>query len=57
MDLGLQGKKALVTGSSRGLGFATALGLAEERMSGHLHKQYWKISTPSIPGYGINAFY
>jgi 3-oxoacyl-[acyl-carrier protein] reductase len=30
MDLGLQGKKALVTGSSRGLGFATALGLAEE---------------------------
>ena len=30
MDLGLQGKKALVTGSSRGLGYATALGLAEE---------------------------
>ena len=30
MNLGLQGKKALVTGSSRGLGFATALGLAEE---------------------------
>lgn len=30
MDLGLHGKKALVTGSSRGLGFATALGLAQE---------------------------
>lgn len=30
MDLGLKGKKALVTGSSRGLGFATALGLAQE---------------------------
>jgi 3-oxoacyl-[acyl-carrier protein] reductase len=30
MDLGLHGKKALVTGSSRGLGYATALGLAKE---------------------------
>lgn len=30
MDLGLKGKRALVTGSSRGLGFATALGLARE---------------------------
>lgn len=30
MDLGLKGKKALVTGSSRGLGFATALELARE---------------------------
>lgn len=30
MDLGLQGKKALVTGSSRGLGFATAIQLANE---------------------------
>ncbi len=30
MDLGLQGKKALVTGSSRGLGFATANQLAIE---------------------------
>lgn len=30
MDLGLQGKRALVTGASRGLGFATALGLARE---------------------------
>jgi 3-oxoacyl-[acyl-carrier protein] reductase len=30
MDLGLKGKIALVTGSSRGLGFATALELARE---------------------------
>lgn len=30
MDLGLRGKRALVTGSSRGLGFAVASGLARE---------------------------
>lgn len=30
MDLGLKGKTALVTGSSRGLGYATALALAQE---------------------------
>jgi 3-oxoacyl-[acyl-carrier protein] reductase len=30
MDLGLQGKIALVTGASRGLGYATARGLARE---------------------------
>jgi 3-oxoacyl-[acyl-carrier protein] reductase len=30
MDLGLKSKRALVTGSSRGLGYATAFGLAEE---------------------------
>ncbi len=30
MDLGLKGKKALVTGASRGLGYATALLLAQE---------------------------
>ncbi len=30
MDLKLSGKTALVTGASRGLGYATALGLAEE---------------------------
>jgi 3-oxoacyl-[acyl-carrier protein] reductase len=30
MDLGLSGKRAIVTGASRGLGFATALGLANE---------------------------
>ncbi len=30
MDLGLHGKKAVVTGASRGLGFATALQLARE---------------------------
>jgi 3-oxoacyl-[acyl-carrier protein] reductase len=30
MDLGLKGKRALVTGSSRGLGYATALALAKE---------------------------
>jgi 3-oxoacyl-[acyl-carrier protein] reductase len=30
MDLKLNGKRALVTGASRGLGFATALGLASE---------------------------
>ncbi|MCX6038922.1 MAG: SDR family NAD(P)-dependent oxidoreductase, partial [Chloroflexi bacterium] len=30
MDLKLKGKRALVTGSSRGLGYATALALAKE---------------------------
>lgn len=30
MDMGLSGKRALVTGASRGLGYATALGLARE---------------------------
>ncbi len=30
MELGLKGKKALITGASRGLGYATALGLARE---------------------------
>lgn len=30
MDLQLQGKRALIAGSSRGLGYATALGLAHE---------------------------
>jgi 3-oxoacyl-[acyl-carrier protein] reductase len=30
MDLGLKDSKALVTGSSRGLGYATALGLSQE---------------------------
>lgn len=30
MDLGLQGKRALITGASHGLGFATALCLAQE---------------------------
>ncbi len=33
MDLGLKGKKALVTGASRGLGYATARGLALEGAS------------------------
>jgi 3-oxoacyl-[acyl-carrier protein] reductase len=33
MDLKLDGKRALVTGSSRGLGYATALGLAREGAS------------------------
>ena len=33
MDLGLKGKKALVTGAGRGLGFATARGLALEGAS------------------------
>jgi len=33
MDLKLQGKRALVTGASRGLGFAIALGLAREGAS------------------------
>ncbi len=30
MDLGLRNKRALVTGASRGLGYATALALAKE---------------------------
>ena len=30
MDLGLKGKVALVTGASRGIGLATAIGLAKE---------------------------
>ena len=30
MDLGLQGKVAIVTGSSDGIGYATAHGLARE---------------------------
>ena len=30
MDLGLKDKRALITGSSRGLGYATALALAKE---------------------------
>ncbi|MUH52111.1 MAG: SDR family NAD(P)-dependent oxidoreductase, partial [Actinobacteria bacterium] len=30
MDLGLKGKKAIVTGGKRGLGFATATLLAQE---------------------------
>ena len=33
MDLGLKGKRVLITGASRGLGFATALILAEEGAS------------------------
>ena len=33
MDLKLQGKRALVTGASQGLGFATARGLALEGCS------------------------
>lgn len=33
MDLGLKGKRAMVTGSTAGIGFATALGLAREGAS------------------------
>jgi 3-oxoacyl-[acyl-carrier protein] reductase len=33
MDLGLQGKIALVAGASKGLGRAVALGLAKEGVS------------------------
>ncbi len=29
--------------------------LARERMSGQLNKQEWLISTPTLPGFGINA--
>ena len=32
MDLKLRGKRALVTGSTAGIGFATAQGLARERV-------------------------
>ncbi|GJM79473.1 hypothetical protein HMSSN139_19690 [Paenibacillus sp. HMSSN-139] len=30
MDLGLQGKRAIITGGSKGIGLATALALAAE---------------------------
>jgi len=30
---------------------------AEERTSGHLHPQIWKISTPTLPNFGINALF
>lgn len=33
------------------------LSLAEERSSGQVIKWNWKISTPTIPGNGINAYY
>lgn len=31
--------------------------LAEERQSGQVHRQDWKISTPTIEGFGINKYY
>lgn len=34
-----------------------AIFLLNERMSGQPNKQFWKTSTPSIPGYGINLHY
>ena len=37
MDLSLKGKRALVTGSTRGLGYATALLLAKEGCRGEKH--------------------
>ena len=63
MDLGLNGKKAFVTGSSRGLGFASALILAEEgcqivingRDEGRLKKACQKINaeTGTISDYCV----
>lgn len=63
MDLGLNGKKAFVTGSSRGLGFASALILAEEgcqivingRDEGRLKKACQKIDaeTGTISDYCV----
>jgi len=39
MDLGLKGKRALITGSSRGLGFATALGRAADGCGGAVNSR------------------
>ena len=33
------------------------ISLAEERQSGQVHRQDWKISTPTIEGVGINKYY
>lgn len=64
MDLGLKGKKALVTGSSRGLGYATALGLSVEgcqvtinsRSYEHIHQAEINIkSQTGYPVYSISA--
>jgi 3-oxoacyl-[acyl-carrier protein] reductase len=61
MDLGLNGKRALVTGSSRGLGYAVALGLAREgcrvvingrddlRLAEAAHKIYKKTNILGYP--------
>lgn len=34
-----------------------AISLAIERMSGHIDKEFWGISTPTVPGYGVHALY
>ncbi len=33
------------------------IALARERMSGQMHKQEWMISTPTLPGFGINELF
>ena len=34
-----------------------AIKLAEERMSGHMQTEQWRISTPTIPEFGVHADY
>ena len=52
MDLGLTGKRALVTGSTAGIGFATARALAREgahvTINGRTHDRVSQASTDEI---------
>ena len=54
MDLQLKGKRALVTGASRGLGYATAYGLAKEGVRLAINS---RDSMPTIIGCTFAAFF